>query len=356
MRKAALLLTLAALVAPALAVDFYNVATIDTNALGIANPGSVAYAGGDLYVARLFAGTDTIFRLTSPLSSPAVGGQFGGAVTGNGWVNLTLGANYVAAGSNNAGAADALRAFNLDGTLINSKVPADYGRTRFDGAAADPGWNGGQGAGVSVTGYGVGTRLQVSSDLNTVLDNAFNIFVPNWGTGCRDISYDRTSGDMYIRMVNGVVRGKRVAPQSFTKLDGTTAGLEGIVFLPNIQPFPQSAINVEALPNWDGMNLVVLNDRVLAAGVQPTFANRVKVFSADTLQQQITPNWLNLDGTPFNPGLSDSGIYDFSYDPSTGLLVVSDYTLNSVYFFARTPEPTSLMLLGFGGLALIRRR
>lgn len=354
----------AALASTAMAVsgpEFYLQACVDTNALGVAGPGSVAYNGTDLYVGQLFNSTAGIHRIGAPLGTPSVLNSFGGSVAGNGWVNLDVGSNYVVGASNNSGANDVLRTFSLDGAAqLGSKIPGDIGRTRFDGAAADPGWvsNGGAGAGVSLTSFGSGFRNQRSVDLNTELDNAFSIFVTNWGTGTRDIAYDEATGNMFIRMVNGVVRGNRSGPQNFVKLDNTTAGLEGIVFLPNVTPFPQSAINVDFLPDWNGEDMVVLNDRFDASNPlnpAPTFANRVKFYRAGALNDQVTPSFLNLDGTPFVAADSSSGIYDFSYDASSGLLAMSDFTNSKVYFFARTPEPASLALLALAGL-LIRRR
>jgi len=370
MRKLAALVLVVSLALPALAIDFYNWYTLDTSGTGLAiggRPGSVAFNGSTLYVGTLF--TDArIHRINGPLSAPTYAGAFAqtGPATGttNGFVNLDLQGGTIIAGTNNGGVdPDVAYTFDLNGNLIGSANSAGLniqgsGGDRFDGAAVDPGWvgGGGAGAGVSLFAFGNGNRNHYDSSFNPI-NNAFNIFHPSLGTGTRDARYAAGTGDLFIRYVNGIGRGKRVGPHNFTMLDGSTAGMEPIVTLPD--GF-NSAINVEYLPAWGGFNLVLGNWRSSVGGIN--FSTRIKVFDADAtgqgLAQAKAVNWLNADGSgPFDFLTVAGSIYDFSYDAGSGLLAISDWSNEKIYIFSRNaiPEPATLGLLALGLLALRRR-
>lgn len=366
MRVTLVVLVSLGLVAPALAINLYNVATIDTSAtgLGIARPGSVAFNGTDVYVGGMFTGA-TITRIGSPLTAPTVLGSFGaGPASGstNGFVNLDVYGDLVVGATNNGGSApDIVQTFRLDGTPVGSSdsailgIPSASPNDRFDGAGIDPGWiaGGGGGGGVTITAYGAGNRYLYDETVTTQLAQTY-FYNDDTKTGFRDVHFDAATGDVFFRTLNGIGRGKRVGPNNFVKLDGTTAGTQGIVM---IGDGFSSAINVDYLPdfNGDGVNAVIGNWRSLGS---PLFSNRVMLFNADAVNAPLATGWFNADGTAaFAAADSASGTYDFSYDPATGLLAVSDWSNEKVYFFAGAPipEPASLFLLALGGLVLRRR-
>jgi hypothetical protein len=348
-------------------VNLYNVATIDTGPDGLAigvKPGSVAFNGTDLYVGSLFGGA-TITKISNPLASPAIAGTFGNGpttATTNGFVNLDVYGNRIVAGTNNGGAdPDLIQVFDLSGNLIvqndSDTDPTNYGR--FDGVALDPGYiaGGGGGAGVHIAYFGGGNRYLHDTDTLALLNNAFSLWNPDHGsTGFRDVVYNKTNGDLYMRTVAGIIRGQRVGDNDFVKFTDGTAGMDNVV---KISDGFSSAINVEFMDNVDGMDLVFGNWR---GSPVDTFAGQNFAFDASatttSLGGAVAVNWLNADGSgPFDylDAASGSGIFDYSYDPATGLLAISDFDGEKVYFFSRVPEPASLLLIGLAGL-MIRRR
>lgn len=335
--------------AQAQSVDFRLVTQLDTDALGVGQPGSVAAYGDTVYVANLFGGS--LFRIDDPLGTPVNANTLGGALPGNGRVSLDTDGTTLVAASNNAAGADTVEswAFGTD-TLNFSAVPADYGRSRFDGAAIDP--NTGN---VFVTGFGSGFPLVLDPATGAdASDSPSGLFDGPTGTGFRDIDFDHATGDIYLRAVNGVAAGTRVGDDDFVKLDGSTAGVQAIAFGAAVGDGFNSAINVEYLPaSADNDELVIFNRRNAA----DTFNDQVLLYAADAVNSVITANFFEADGsTAFVPSEAGSGIYDFSYDPINDLLYVSDWSANQIHVFEVVPEPATAALLGLGGLAMLRRR
>lgn len=341
------------------AIDFYNVATVDTTINGInigARPSSVAFNGTDLFVGGAFTGK-LVSKVADPLGTPSLAMQFGTPSVGNGIMSLDVYGNVVVSATNNAGGNDFAETHDLMGNQLGFRL-GSASTGRFDGAANDPGWlaGGGGGAGVHLGAYANGTRSLYDVPLANVLDNGFTTWTPNLGSGTRDLVYDKTTGDMYIRTLNGIGRAKRVGPNNFEKFSAPgTAGMDEIVIAPD--GF-SSAINVEFLPEFNGPgspSVVIGNWRTGG----PVWENSINLFDVTGSGLLEPDNWYNADGSgPFAAlGSGGDAWYDFSYDAGTGLLAVSDYSTEKIYFFAGQPipEPASVLLIGLAA-ALIRRR
>lgn len=370
MRRALALVAVALLASTAwAAIDFYNVATVDTgpNGLGLARPGSVAFNGTDLFVGGAFSG-NCVTKIANPLTAPSVALQFGGPTVGNGFVSLDTYGNMVVAATNNGGVNDIVQTFDLLGNPIGAAtggtlLKADSNpMNRIDGAAIDPGWLGGDGsgAGIHVAAYGVGTRQVFDPTTFANLNGGFTTWNSTLGSGNRDVVYDKTNGDLYLRTLNGVGRAQRVGANNFVKFSDGTTGVDAVIALSD---GTNSAINVEYLPEFNGAgstSAVIANFRT---GTNP-FEIGIQIADVAGTNLFLTANWLNADGTgPFADlgtgvgGTVNDEWYDFSYDPTTKLLAISAYAQEKVYIFSgvAVPEPASLLLLGLAGL-LIRRR
>lgn len=349
-RTTAFLLTglaaLGSLSAVSHAATFQLVTQLDSAALNAGVPGSVAAYGDTVYIANLFGGQ--ISRITDPLGTPTNANTFGAILPGNGRVSLSTDGTTLAAASNNAGAADTLEsyAFGTD-TLNFSALPAAYGRSRFDGAAVDP--NTGN---IFATGFGSGFPLVIDPTTGAdASDSPSGLFDGPTGTGFRDIEFDNATGDIYLRAVNGVAVGGRSGADDFVKLNGTTAGVEAIAFGPTVGDGFNSAINVEFVPNPFGEDLVIFNRRNAA----DTFADQVLVYEADAVNAPVAATFLAADGSAFTTAAAGSGIYDFSFDPVSSLLYVSDFSTSQVHVFNVVPEPTGVLLV-LGGLLIAAHR
>ncbi len=347
---------LAIVASPAFAINFYNIATVDTLTLGIDQPGSVAWNGSDLYVGSLF-GSGQIRKISNPLTAPAVTATFGAPVAGNGYVSLDVGNGYVVGASNNSGVNDVVRTFDLNGNLLSQNTGGGLIQSsgspfnRIDGASADPGWvgGGGGGAGVSLTFFGGGRRnLYSQNNLTAPLNQGVIIQAPSpVSNGWRDSNYDDATGNLYMRATQGISRYIRTGDNSFSAAQVIATFPDGT----------NSAINVDFLPNFDGSgtDVAIANFR----SAPDTFASQIVLFDANASNVAVPGVFLNADGSaPFVAADSTNGIYDFSYDAVSRILALSDHQNGKIYFFQGTaiPEPASLSLLALGGLALLRRR
>lgn len=349
---------------------------LDMAALGAGQPGSVAAYGSNLYVGSLFGGA-RLYHIQDPLGTPAPAVMFGGindpATNGglanaggstNGYTNLyTDGVTLVAASENGGETPDVAQSYQVGGTTLNwggnsGGASMNTQTGTLDGAGVDP-----VSGLVMTVGFGGDAQnfFNPSSGASTPVAGANILFYSGVGTGWKDVSYDHSTGDLYLRAWGGVARGKRVGGTGqFETLEGG-AGVQTIVGLTNNF---RSAINVEYLPNiFAGEELVIVNDREASTA---TFAGKVKAFSAvppssgGTASTTPVPlTFVLADGvTPFTTASAGSGIYDFSYDPVSNSLFVSDFSTSQVHVFSAVPEPASFFGVAVAGcgLALALRR
>lgn len=327
--------------------------------LSFGSPGSIAAYGDRLYVGTINGGASVITQVDNPLSAPTIGGTLAGSLTpaGNGYVTLDTDGTTVVAATNNSGAADLLQVFDVaTATLRYEALPAELPapRSRIDGAAIDP-----LTGNIWVTGFGSGLPNVLGAELveGAIVDNSdspSNLFAASpSGTGWRDINFGPT-GNLYLRGTNGVVGGDRVGTtDDFTTIEsaGATAGLSQIAGgdFTTLQDPGRSALNIELLPaSFTGTeDLFITNTRQPLLPVDPVpFGDQVLSFEADAGFDGVSPfslngagvaapiNFLAADGvTPFTTAGSDSGIYDFSFDPVNEILYISDETNGLIYLF-----------------------
>lgn len=367
-------------VAPA-QVTFKLEKQLDMAALSAGQPGSVAAYGDTLYVGSLFGGA-RLYRIQDPLGTPSTAVTFGGLAnaatngglpnpgfTTNGYVSLyTDGVTLIAATDNGGTTPDIAQSYQFagSGTALNwggnsGAASMNTQTATIDGAAVDP-----VSGLVMTTGFGGDLQnfYDATTGVATSVAGANILFYPGVGTGWKDVTYDHATGDIYLRAWGGVARGQRVGTGQFQTLEGG-AGVQTIVGLTNNFA---SAINVEFLPaSFAGQNLVIVNNRD-AAGT--SFADIVKTYSATppsaggtATTTPVAASFVLGDGvTPFTTAAAGSGIYDFSYNPVSDRLFISDFSSSQVHVFSvvPVPEPSTLVALGLAGLTLavrhVRRR
>ena len=332
---------LSLLATSAVAVDFRLVGQLDTAALNAGVPGSVAAFGNDVYVGGLFSGGQ-LHRINDPLGVPVNANTFGGFTsppnpTTNGYVSLhTDGTTLVAATNNGGDEPDVVQVYTVGTDALNwesDSMALGITGDRIDGAAVDPGTGE-----VLITAFGSGTQhlfLPTGPPTPGTADVTPSVLFDNT-TGWRDVTYDRVTGDLYLRATAGVNKGVRddLATHDYTRPDGFGAGIQSIV---PINDGFDSAINVEHLPaSFAGQNLLIVNRR---GNTPDTFADKIELYDADAMDASgnnspIAAQFFLADGvTPFTTADAMSGIYDFSYDPINDVLYVSDFSTSQVHIF-----------------------
>lgn len=356
-------LGLSAAVAPA-QVTLQLIKTLDGSQVDLlfGNPGSIAAYGDTLYVGTLSGASSQITQIDNPLGSATIGGVLTGSLApaGNGYVSLDTDGTTVVAATNNAGSSDLLQVFDAATSALRyASNPADLpgdAKTRIDGAAIDP-----ITGNVWVTAFGSGLPTVLDANSATdVSDDPTNLFSGSpSGTAWRDLNFGPT-GNLYLRSTNGVVAGIRngASVDDFTTIEslGATAGLSQIAGGDNstLQDSFQSALNIELLPaSFTGTeDLIITNTRNPLLTVTP-FADQVLAFEADAGFDGANPatlddagvaaaiSFVDVDGTtPFTTAGSDTGVYDFSFDPVNEVLYVSDNVNGEVYVFGELIIPS----------------
>ncbi|WP_428386462.1 PEP-CTERM sorting domain-containing protein [Mucisphaera sp.] len=390
------------------AVNFKEIGRLDVTALQdasgrpIAQPLSVGFSGGILYVGEFGAGGQVV-RIDDPLGSATVANVFGTpAIHARGVDSLDANFEYVASVSGfdiNAATDDLLEVHTIGGVQTLSVItdaplatPANYGADGrgFSGVALDPGFNGQGPAAVSSVVFA--QRQRIANDVN---GGALLSGDPGTAeyrnevatTGGVDVAYNDQTGDHYLLTIEGISKMTRDGAQSFVQYPNppfptqgwyTQASL-GLTYFGNADfNQDQNLEFVNAAKSGGGLptDLLLVNNPRNAATASPALVDIVEAFDANAplgsgdnpasdSANDVAINWMAPDGSPFvqaaqtfvdfgvNP--FDAIVYDFAYDIETRVLAVSDLGSGHVYFFA-VPEPASAALLGLGGLAALRRR
>ena len=248
------------------------------------NPGSVAWNGQKLYVAGWMSatGTASIIEITNPTATgfvtPTYSSRFGSLPTNGsrGYVGLAIkGGVLAAAWDNNANSANSIQSFNASANSLLWNLSASGTSTSNTqgkaGVAFDPGVSG-TGAGVAWTAQGSGRRavwdattgspqyvLSGSSTPTNPSSSAGALISVNNGGGStawRDIDFNPSNGDVYLRWNNGVVKGDRNGPNFFKfGVSGTGTdlfvGFSGSSSTPVLVSGSTSAVN--------GQNIAFMN-------------------------------------------------------------------------------------------------
>lgn len=346
------------------------------------NPAAVAWNGTKLYVAGAnnsgVVANSSIIEITNPttagiVSSPTFSTPFGTLSTVNlrGFTGLAIdGTNLAVSWDNGTNSPDSFRMANTNTnsivwTLANSgSSTANVGTTRgFAGPAFDPGHNGNlaEGSGMAWVFQGGGRRfLNNTSTGAAIYTNVINdpagttqgMIInnpPASSTAWRDIAFDPSSGNMFMRLNNLVTRTTRTGANSNTSANGAGSS-STIVTLGTANAVATNigyVDNVASSPsNLYSGDLLIFNNRASTASGQ-SFSSVIQFTDPDGLA--ITPNWTFLDGSI---PAGNSG-YDFGWDSATQTLAVMDYQNRSVSVFSPVPEPTTWGLLGTVGLTAV---
>jgi hypothetical protein len=286
------------------------------------NPAVVTWNGTDMWVAGFnSAGTTAnvgIVQVSGALTGPTFGTPFGVLSTPNlrGYSGLDhtsgrLAAAYDSGGSDPNGIASYDAA---TGTPLWAKAARGG-----SGVGFDPGFAGGNpalGSGAAWTTFGSGRRaLQdgiTGADIWTTA-NGMIINTPE-GTFWRDVDFDDTTGDIYLREGNNVIRGTRTGDNGVT---GMTA-----IYNPTDADFV--ALQTLAYAQVGQTRVVFYNDRPVTNAGQ---AFDAVINAIDTNGTPLAINWNGFTAAAGN------GAYDFSYDAATGTMVILDFANRDAHIF-----------------------
>ncbi|QDV06759.1 hypothetical protein Poly30_22740 [Planctomycetes bacterium Poly30] len=329
--KSALTLSVAGLLASSAAgqISFTPLATVDlsvtanpANAEFIgSSPSAVAWDGADLYVGGYNGGqvqNTAIVKVTNALGSATIGPAFGivpNTMNQRGYSGLDISPAGLAA-AHDFGAATAEGITLFDTTTL---APIWMKNTRgSSGVGFDPGTPGGgpTGRGVGYPNFGSGRRLMqdtvTGADVWTTANGM--LLDATQGTLWRDIDFDDTTGDVYLRQANNLVKMQRTG-------DNAT-GTATYLFDPVDRPFTNGT-NVAYLDR-SFQDYVVFNDRDDPnTGQQATDVIKFVTPSGAA----ATATW---GGFAFP---TSNAYYDFSWDAASGTLAILDFENRQVYLF-----------------------
>jgi len=242
---------------------------------------------------------------------------------------------------------------------------ANVGTTRgMAGPAFDPGFQGNpaQGSGLAWVTQGQGRRFlndSVSGSTIYTVSGATapagsqpGMIIASTQTTWRDIAFNPATGDLYARREGNVTQSIRTGSNalgtstptnlftaaSVTNNVGSNIGFMNAIVSSTVGSF---------VNNYSG-DLLIFNDRTSTlAGQSPL--DVIKFIT--TSGSAIVPSWTFLSGTVAPP--TGTGLYDFSWDPTTQTLAVVDFSNRGVSIFTTAvPEPSTWAMAGLAGAAL----
>lgn len=364
MKRILVIAGLAAVSASAFAqVNLYRVAEVNLTATGLdayntanqigTNASAVALSGDNVWVGSWnnsgAAGFSGIYRV-SDIFGTQTGAVLGGTsrTTANtrGFSGLVVNGNNLYSAWDN-GAASPLGLQKLDAT----SGAAAWG-TNFRGSGGldiDPLSSGN----IGTTQLGSGRRWLYNEATGSVIYNGtagtqgFIIITqqtPPLNTNMRSIAFDSVTGDAYSRSVNNVYKavrtGENAAVTPSTIVTGTSNDTAGL----NIEFF-----------TIGGSKFLIYNDRPVNTPGQ-AWNGAVRVVDTNGVAQTV--NFLDATGANAVSFADGNGFYSFSFDAANNRIAVADFLNNRVQVFSTqaVPEPATMLALGAGVAALLRRR
>jgi len=334
------------------------------------NASAVAWNGSRLFVGGFKnGGTGTSSGVieilntstTGVVSSSAVqyGSRFGvlGTPDQRGYSGLAIEGNRLfAAFNDNAVQANALRGYDIATSGTANLLWSQSGRGGA-GVAIDPGYIvSGSNEGGAGVGWGTwGDAVIGSSNRRALNDPSTGASIYGFSTSGtvpaglfwnpdgfpRDITFDPSTGDVYGRSNNRVIKAVRTG--------ANTAAAPSTIFT----PFGEvSAVgqNIAFMGNTPTGSLLVFNDKDGTPNLpfsNPSDPNNEYVKLTDTSGGAVSGTWNFLGG---GIPTSNAGYYDFSYDPTTQTLAVADTGNNRVSIFKfGAPDPDTQLTWAANG-------
>ncbi len=306
-------------------VRFEHLATVDLSSLTQpasatfigTQAGNLAWNGSELVIAGWNAGMATtagIVRITNVFTTPQIGTPFGvvTVISGMGYTGIDLdGSRLAAALDTGATSPQSLSLYDTSGALVWS-----FSARCTSGAAFDPDYLGahGPGSGIGWVSFAGGRRALNDATTGAEIYSLATGMIINSssGTTWRDLDFDESSGDVYLRKSNDVVRCVRT---------GSNDCVSSV--LVNLIDSTQPRQNVAVL-NADAGTYLIFNDRFTNATGQ-VFATVNKL--TDTSGAALTA-----DFGSFAPPTSN-GAFDFGWDSATDTLAVLDIANTRAYVF-----------------------
>lgn len=313
------------------------------------NPSAVAWDRGQLYVAGFNnsgAAADTgIVEVTNAgatgLVFAALSDAFGevaGTPVSRGYSGLDL-VDGVLAAAHDPGSAfpNGIQAFDAGTNTLTWAKNARGG----SGVGHDPGFSGVD-SGVAWLTFGSGRRpLQDTTTGADIYTTGDGMIVTDFGGSFwRDLDFDASTGDLYARRANDVLKT--------TRTGGNSGAVSVIVDTNENAPFVNGQ-NIDFMATSEFGDLVIYNDRT-GGGSGQSFASVVNVI--DSSGAAVPASFLSLTG-----GFADgNGYYDFDFDAASQTLAVLDFNNRNVHIFQVVPEPSAAVLTLVAGLGLAVRR
>lgn len=308
------------------------------------NPSAVSWNGSQLYIAGFNssggAADTAIVEITNAgatgLVAAAFSSPFGVLSTPNlrGYSGLDLEGGVLAAAYDD-GAADpnGIQAFDASD---NTQTWAKNARSG-SGVAHDPGF-GGIDSGVAWLTFGSGRRpLQNTSTGADIYTTADGMIITDFGeTFWRDLDFDQSTGDVYMRRSNDLLKA--------TRTGGNSATVSMLVDNSSNGSFVAGQ-NLDFMATDLFGDVVIYNDRPATGAAN--FADVVKMI--DSSGTPLLATFALLGGGVPAEGV---GYYDFDFDAASQTLALLDFGNRNVHIFQVVPEPSSIAIAA-AGVALL---